>query len=96
MIQIYSAEENILKLFFKQQTLNYLPLKPPILKINNFEIKRTTSIKFLGIMVDENLTWNDQIYILENKLSKNIGQLYREKPYLDKKYNGNLVFFVFS
>ena len=27
-------------------------------------------------MVDENLTWNDHIHILENKLSKNIGLLY--------------------
>ena len=41
-----------------------------ILKINNFEIKGTTSIKFLGIMVDENLTWKDLIDILENKLTK--------------------------
>ena len=28
-----------------------LPLKLPILKINNFDIKRTTPIKFLGIRV---------------------------------------------
>ena len=61
-------------LFHKSWDKDNLPLKLPILKINNFEIKRTTSIKFLGIMVDENLTWN---YILENKLSKNIGPLYR-------------------
>ena len=30
-----------------------LTLKLPILEINIFEIKRTTSTKFLGIMVDE-------------------------------------------
>ena len=29
-------------------------------------------------MVDENLTWNDHIRILENKLSKNIGLLYMQ------------------
>ena len=71
-------------LFHKSWDKDNLPLKLPILKINNFEIKRTTSMKFLGIMVDENLTWNDHIYILEKKLSKNIGLLYRPKPYLDK------------
>ena len=43
-------------LFHKSWDKGNLPLKLPFLKINNFEIKRTTSIKFLGIMVDENLT----------------------------------------
>ena len=71
-------------LFHKSWDKDDLPLKLPILKINNFEIKRTISIKFLGTMVDVNLTWNDHIHILENKLSKNIGLLYWVKPYLDK------------
>ena len=43
-------------LFHKSKDKDNLSLKFPILKINNFEIKRTASIKFLGIMVDENLT----------------------------------------
>ena len=71
-------------LFHKFWDKDNLPLKLPILKINNFKIKRTTSVKFLGIMVDENLTWNDPIHILENKLSKNVCLQY------------NLVFLVFS
>ena len=111
MIQIYFAQENILKhfqtanielekiaiwfqanklslnesktkftLFHKSWDKDNLPLKLPILKINNFEIKKTTSIKFLGIMADENLIWNDHIHILEKNLSKDIGLLYRTKP----------------
>ena len=40
-------------LFHKSRNKDNLPLKLPILEINNFEIKRTTSLKFLGIMVDE-------------------------------------------
>ena len=67
-------------LFHKSWDKDNLPLKLPIIKINSFEIKITTSIKFLGIMVDENLTWNNHIHKLENKLSKNIGLLYRAKP----------------
>ena len=46
-------------------------------------------------MVGENLTWNDHILILENKLSKNIGLLYREKPYLDKNTMTTLYFSIF-
>ena len=68
-------------LFNKSWDKDNLPLKLPLPKINNSEIKRTTSITFLGIMVDENLTWNDHIHILENKISKNIGLLYRAKPW---------------
>ena len=35
--------------------------------MNNYEIKRSSSIKFLGVLVDENLTWVDYITTLENK-----------------------------
>ena len=68
-------------LFHKSLDKDNLPLKLPVLKTNNFEIKRTTSIKFLGIMVDENLTWNDHIHTLEYQLSKNIDLLYRAKSW---------------
>ena len=57
-------------LFHKSWDIDNLPLKLLILTIKNFEIKRTTSIKSLVILVDENLTWNDHIHILEYKLSK--------------------------
>ena len=49
------------------------------------EIKRSESIKFLGDFLDENLTWKDHIRYLENKIAKNIGLLFRSKPYLTKK-----------
>ena len=82
-------------LFHKSWDKDNLPLKLPILKLNNFEIKRTTSIKFFVIMVDENLTWNDHIHIPENKLSKNIGLLYSAKLYLDKNTMTTLYFSFF-
>ena len=46
-------------------------------------------------MVGENLTRNEHIHILENKLSKNIGLLYRAKPYLDKNTMTTLHFSFF-
>ena len=45
-------------------------------------------------MVDENLTWSNHIRILE-KLSKNIGLLYRAKQYLDKNTMATLYFMFF-
>ena len=42
-----------------------------------------SSIKFLGVWVDENLTWRDHIHTVENKIAKNIGLLYQRKHCLD-------------
>ena len=68
-------------LFHKPRHKDNLPLQLPNLKINNNEIKRSSSIKFLGVLVDENLTWIDHITLVENKLSKNLGLLHKAKNY---------------
>ena len=58
------------RLFHKIQDRDNLPLQLPVLRINNYEIKRSSSIKFLGVMVDEHLKWKGHINVIENKLSK--------------------------
>ena len=70
-------------LFYRIQDRNNVPLRLPILKINDYDIKRSSSIKFLGVLVDEHLSWTDHINILENKVSKNIGLLYKSKHLLN-------------
>ena len=42
--------------------------------------------KFLGVLLDENLCWKEHIHIkyTESKIAKNIGLLYKAKPYIDK------------
>ena len=47
--------------------------------INNYEIQRTESIKFLGILLDETLRCKEHIKYNENKIAKNIGLLYKAK-----------------
>ena len=60
----------------------------PTMTFNSIEIKRENSIKFLGVIIDENLTWKNNIKVVENKISKNIGVLYRATHLLDfKKLN---------
>ena len=80
-------------LFHKASRKDDIPLKLPILKINNHQIERVESIKFLGVLLDENLCWKDHIKYIENKIAKSIGLLYRAKPYLDKK---SLIVLYFS
>ena len=71
----------------KQNIIFHKPRKFPILSFNNYEIERSSSIKCLGVMVDEHLNWNDHINILENKLSRSSRPevFYRKGPTLLKK-----------
>ena len=69
-----------------------LPLKLPSLEINSKVIKRVTSAKFLGIKINEHLNWDDHIKTVENKVAKNIGLLYKAKPFLSKQCLNSLYF----
>ena len=82
-------------LFHRPQDRCNLPLRLPALKINDYEITQSFSIKFLGILVDEHLSWIDHINTLENKLSKNLGLLYKAKPFLNAKAMKSLYFSFF-
>ena len=57
----------------------------PKLFVNNQVIKRQSSIKFLGILLDENLSWKEHLKLMGNKIAKKkIGLIYKAKPYLNK------------
>ena len=62
-----------------------IPLVLPKLNINNSEIAWTESIKFLGVLLDQSLSWKTHIKYTENKISKNIGILFKARPFLNKK-----------
>ena len=59
----------------------------PTLKRGNKVIEKTPSIKFLGVMLDENVSWKSHMETFENKLSKNIGLLCRAKQFLDETFS---------
>ena len=69
--------------FHKSSTKDNIPLRLPNLNINWFTTERESSINFLGVWIDENLTWRDHIHTVENKIAKNIGHLYQGKHYFD-------------
>ena len=70
--------------FHKFRQKDNIPLKLPMLAINGKVIERTTSIKFLGILFDEYLSWKNHISVVENKISKNIGILHQAKNVFGK------------
>ena len=50
------------------------------------------SVKFLGVIIDENFSWKDHINIVENKVSKDLGWLYKTKDYLITRNDFSLLF----
>ena len=49
------------------------------------KIQRTSHNKFLGIILDENLTWNNHIIELSNKLKRLFHIFYNIRDYLSKE-----------
>ena len=79
-----NVKKNKYSFFDKPSKKDDIPLILPNLNINNREIARTESIKFLGVLLDKNLTWKTHIKYIENKISKNIGILFKARAFLNK------------
>ena len=55
-----------------------------MLTISNNVIERQEFIKFLGVLLDENLDWKEHIKHAEKKIAKNVGLLYKARPFLER------------
>ena len=87
-----NKDKNKYTLFHKVCEKDDIPLKLPSLFINDMEIKQITSIKYLGVLIDEHLTWKENMTVIENKVSKGFGLLYRARRVLDSTALKNLYF----
>ena len=79
-------------LLHKDREKGNIPLKFPSLFMSDWEIKRITSAKYLGVLIDEHLYWKEHITVIENKVSKKLGILYRARRVLDSTALKNLYF----
>jgi hypothetical protein len=61
-----------------------LPQNLPKIFIDHNEIKRDSVTKYLGVFIDENITWKHHINYVCSKVSKSIGILYKARTHLDK------------
>ena len=59
-------------IFHKASRRDDSPLVLSKLFINNKIIKRQSSIKFLGILLDEYLPWKEHLKLTEKRIAKNI------------------------
>ena len=49
--------------------------------MNDKKLERVQSVKFLGVLLDEHLSWKEHIRYTKNKMAKSIGLLYKAKPW---------------
>ena len=57
----------------------------PSLRLNGNITERENSLKFLRVILDEHLTWKTHIQLIENKVSKNVGVLYKTIKLINSK-----------
>ena len=54
-------------------------------KLNGIPIERKHVVRFLGVLVDDKLRWNDHVAALKAKMSRYIGIMYKLRPILPAK-----------
>ena len=69
-----------------------MPTKFPELFIDGITLKRETVTKFLGVFIDENVTWKPHINTISTKISNSIGTLYSEANNSKKTIKSTLLF----
>ena len=66
------------------------------LSINGVDIKQVTSTKFLGVIIDENLSWQPHIEHLNKKLKSCVGAIKRIKDCIPKSQFHNIYHSLFE
>ena len=80
-----NLEKTKYMIFHKCTDQENIPLKLPLLQLNSNIIERENSLKFLGVVLDEHLTWKKHIQLIENKISKKVGVLYKTSELINSK-----------
>jgi hypothetical protein len=81
-------------LFHSTQQFNKIPHNLPPINIENITIERARNTKFLGVLIDEHISWKPHISYINTRVSKNIGLLYKARSFLSQK-SLKLVYFSF-
>ena len=64
------------------KSIDSLPID---ISLENYSLDCVSSIKFLGVVVDNKLSWKNHIDNIHNKISRNVGIICRLKSHLPSK-----------
>lgn len=62
----------------------------PNLKINNIQIEHVTKMKYLGLVIDNLLSWSEHINYISGKILPMMSALYKNRSYLSHKSKLNV------
>ena len=79
-----NAKKTRYSCFHKPSKKDNIPLMLQKLTISNHVIEMQEFIKFLVVLLDENLNWKEHIKYKENKIAKKLGIFYKARPFLEK------------
>ena len=71
-------------IFHKNSFKDGIPVKLPAWMVGSNNIERTSSTKFLGVILDEHISWVGHVWTIQNKIAKNIGLLYQVSQFLNE------------
>ena len=74
-------------MIFSNSKLSNIPFKPRLCK---YDIERSVSSRFLGVIINENLTWTEHICAIKAKMSRYVGILYKLKTILPLSARKNI------
>ena len=89
-----NADKTKWSIFYPPSKKRFLPKELPHLFIDDIDITRETVTKFLGVYIDENITWKYHIDTICSKISKSIGILCKAREILSK-HNLKQLYFSF-
>jgi len=80
------------KLSLNYSKTSYMHIRPSgkqlydfIVKSNENTVSQTSSIKYLGVYIDNKLTWSDHVTNLEKTISCSVGIFYRTRHHLKER-----------
>ena len=82
--------------FHKPSKKDDIPFMLPKLTISNHVTEGQVFIKFLGVLRDENLKWKGHIKYAENKIAKNLGLLYKARPFFRKECLNSSLLLIYT
>ena len=74
-------------MIFSNSRLHSMPFIP---RISNYDIERKSTCRFLGVIIDETLTWKEHILAIKAKMSRYVGILYKLKAFLPLSARKNI------
>ena len=74
-------------IFSRSKNREFPSLNP---KLNGIPIERKQVVRFLGVLVDEKLSWNNHVTALKAKMSRYIGIMYKLRHILPAKARANI------